>query len=89
MYIVVIFMVLGLLLGYFTDLKKYLKLIDKAYVFTVILLLFLMGVSIGNNKDLFSQFNVIGVEAILIAIFSIIGSVVFAYVINKKVLKIQ
>jgi uncharacterized membrane protein YbjE (DUF340 family) len=86
MYLLIIAMLAGLAIGYYSNLKLE-KIVNKVYLTVVVLLLFFMGVSIGNNKNIFRNLGVIGMESLALAIFGMIGSIVFVKLVERFSLK--
>ncbi|MDN5343819.1 MAG: hypothetical protein PWP28_2701, partial [Oceanotoga sp.] len=61
---------------------KWLKKINPV-LWSTVLLLFFMGYEIGNDDSLISQITEIGLTALYIAVFSIIGSIIFTSIYEK------
>jgi len=82
-------MMVGILIafsiGLFIGLKGWLKWLKKIkpVLWSTVLLLFFMGYEIGNDDSLISQIKEIGFTALYIAIFSIIGSILFTSIYEK------
>ncbi len=73
---VLLVMLFGILLGYAINRKpKLLKVNDKLTSWAIYLLLFLLGISVGLNKTIIQNLDKIGVQAIIITIGAISGSV--------------
>ena len=53
----------------------------------IYLLLFLLGISVGSNREIIQNLGKIGYEAILIAVASIAGSVLLSGVLFKLLFK--
>ncbi len=51
---------------------------DHCLTWIVRFLLFVMGVAIGANKDLMSQWDTLGLQAFFIALASVVGSLLVA-----------
>lgn len=81
LYLILFSFIIGLTLG----IKGRLKLLKKykPVTYITVLLLFFMGMDIGSNKSLISQLPEIGFLAFLIALFSILGSVLFTMIYEK------
>ena len=80
MELIILSLIVGICIGYFdllpdeiTDLAHYL-ILGGLFV-----LLFVMGFEIGNNDKILQNLNQIGLEAILLAGGSIIGSLLMIY----------
>lgn len=54
----------------------------------IFMLLFLLGVEVGGDKEILLNFDKIGMEALILSIFAVLGSALFAfllqYMIEKK-----
>jgi uncharacterized membrane protein YbjE (DUF340 family) len=81
---ILIIMFSGIALGFIIRKKRYvIMLFDKLTSFSIYLLLFLLGLSIGNNEIIINQFGRIGINAILLAFSGIGGSVMLSYFVYK------
>lgn len=80
MFIVILFMLAGILVGFIF--RKWKFRFTNAIILTLIwLLLFLLGVEVGLNEQVVSQFPKLGFEAFLIACFATLGSIVGARIL--------
>ena len=79
-------MLAGILTGYLLRNKK-IKFFQQLIITLIWLLLFLLGLEIGSNKDVFSQFGKLGFEASLIATGGTLGSVLAANLLWKAIQK--
>lgn len=84
MWMFIISLIIGICIGYFnllpdetTDLAHYL-ILGGLFV-----LLFIMGFEIGNNDKILHNLNQIGLEAVLLAGGSIVGSLIMIYVFHS------
>ena len=78
MIIVISLMVCGIILGY--DFKeRNLKFVQKLINYAIFLLLFLLGITVGANEDVMNNLYSIGLEALLITLAAIAGSVLCAW----------
>lgn len=74
----------GILLGYIFRKKDKLEAISgKLSYVAIALLLFLLGLGVGVNKEIRSHLDSLGLTALLIAAFSIAGSIFMAWIIWK------
>ncbi|HOO74411.1 MAG TPA: LysO family transporter [Tepiditoga sp.] len=73
--------IVGLFLGT-TGKLKFVRKFKPVTVITV-LLLFFMGYEIGNDDTLISKLPEIGFKALLIAVFSVMGSIIFTAFYEK------
>ena len=78
----------GLALGFFLNSSRINKMMNQGYYFSVIALLFLMGIGIGQNKEIFSQIGKIGLLSVSLAVASIAGSIIFVKLIDRLILRI-
>ena len=77
MFLVLSFMLAGIAVGYLLRRKK-ISLIHRLVITLIWLLLFLLGVEVGSNETIVSQFPKLGFEAFLLAASATFGSVCFA-----------
>ncbi len=80
-------LIIGALIGYKGKIsKKIEKNLDIIQNISLLLLLFLMGITIGINDMVISNLLSIGIRAIIISLSSIIFSIIFVKIISKYVL---
>lgn len=77
-------LIAGILLGYFSREKTRLKL-DKVTLMAIVVLIFSLGFSIGSNTELLNSMPKIGLTALVMSILAIIFSVLFVRLAAKKV----
>lgn len=84
MFIVISFMIIGVLVGFFLNNKLFNK---TPVVITVLiwLLLLLLGIEVGSNKELIKSLGEIGIDALLITIGAVAGSVLFSWLLWKVI----
>ena len=88
MYLLIIAVVSGLMLGYYSNMNIR-KQLNKAYLIIIALLLFAMGISIGSNKEMLSSAGSIGIVSFVMAVFGMAGSVIFVKSLEKlKIIRI-
>lgn len=87
MFIIIGLMLTGMLLGFLLR-KQKLSGIHKVITVLIWLLLFLLGIDVGGNQEIIDGLHTIGLEAIIITIAAVLGSVTAAwglwYVLYKK-----
>ncbi len=87
MFIVIGLMLAGVLVGFIFRGKKMLR-ISHIIMTLICLLLFLLGTEVGGNQQLIKSLHTIGIEAIIITIAALLGSVVGSKAlwqwVNKK-----
>ena len=79
-------MLTGVLLGYLLREKK-LSWIQKVISFLIWVLLFLLGIDVGSNESIVKGLHSIGVEAVIITVAAVLGSVTFALLLWRSVLR--
>lgn len=78
MFIVISIMFLGIGLGYVLRKIEWLQSLSKPISYTIFLLLFLLGVSVGANESIVMNLTTLGWQAFLIALAGTFGSVLAA-----------
>jgi len=84
MWTILILLTAGFLMGYF--LRKNPAVFPVSEKFTTAMiyaLLFFMGLGVGVNPEIVSNLKSLGVDALIISLFAIMGSLLFAYMLNK------
>ena len=56
---------------------------DKLLTLSVWILLFLLGFGLGSDSSLMQEINLLGIQALCITFFSVLGSLIFAYFVAK------
>lgn len=88
MWSIIIFLIVGILLGNRLSLKdKGKKINEKAQLIGLLLLLFSMGISIGANSDVVSNLNSIGLQAFVFALLTTLGSIICVFIVSRKLSK--
>ncbi|MBN2726342.1 LysO family transporter [Candidatus Mcinerneyibacteriota bacterium] len=84
---VILFLVLGLLIGWKLKLAGTpRKIIHQALTLSIWILLFFMGLDIGSDKNVLQQWGRIGGKAAVITFFSLLGSFAAGFIVWKKVM---
>ena len=86
MFIVLSTMLAGILVGYLLRNKK-IRFFQGLIITLIWLLLFLLGLEIGANEQVVSQFGKLGLEAFIIAAACTLGSVLAAKLLWKFIEK--
>lgn len=85
---VIVFLTLGIVLGYFVRKKpRFLSASNRLVSMSIYALLFLLGVALGTNNDVLAQLPRLGGYAFILATLSIIGSVILADFLYRKLFK--
>ena len=87
MFTVVGIMFLGIAAGYLLRNQKQLRHIGRLISYTIFLLLFLLGVAVGKNKQILSSLPEIGGKAFLITVAATLGSVIGSWVVYRYFFK--
>jgi len=85
---VILIMVTGIVLGYFLRSKQGLiKVLNKSTIWVIFVLLFFMGISVGVNDTVMQNLDTIGLRGLQLAMVTILGSVLLAWVAYLWVFK--
>jgi len=77
---VLVIMTVGIALGWFLHKKEqFLKLTARLTNWAIYLLLFLLGLSVGSDKQILSSFDKIGLQSIIITLFAVAGSILVSW----------
>ncbi|PID89310.1 MAG: DUF340 domain-containing protein [Bacteroidia bacterium] len=77
-------MTAGIVVGFFMhDKTKLIKINDKLISWAIYLLLFLLGVSVGLNDNIINNIHTIVLQAIIITIGALLGSLICASIIYR------
>ncbi len=79
-------MLLGIGVGYIFR-KKNLSFISKVITVLIWILLFVLGLEVGSNPQIVSNLGKLGVDAILITVGALLGSITLAALLWKFVNK--
>ncbi len=87
MFTVILIMFAGIILG--ASLRKYrIKHINRLITILIWMLLFILGVEAGSNKDIINGLLTLSLEAVIITIATVLGSCIAAwslwYVLYKR-----
>ena len=84
MWIILGLMIFGSLIGFLLSGRKHFNPVsEKLTAYIIYLLLFLMGLSVGVNKEIMSNLEDLGIQAFIITLFTITGSVLMAWILQK------
>lgn len=77
---VIIFLITGMLMGFILRRNaRLISLADKLTTITIYLFLFVLGVSVGINEEIVQNLAQLGLQALILAVSGILGSVLLAY----------
>lgn len=85
MEIIIVTLLLGVGVGLLNILpQKMYPYIEKSMTIILFLMLMALGIEIGANKELLMSLPTLGFKALIIAAFSVLGSILFLAVAVKK-----
>lgn len=84
MFTVIVFMLIGVILGYLFRKRKP-GYINNAIMVFICLLLLLLGIEAGRNPDIISGLTTIGAEALIISIATVLGSAAMSLLLWKYI----
>ena len=87
MFRILIVLFIGVIVGYVFRNVRHIKVVEKTEHYTVGVLLFVFGISIGSNHDLVSSIGYFGWQAVVIAVLGMIGSFGAGYLFNRFINK--
>lgn len=77
---VIIFLITGMLMGFILRRNaRLISLADKLTTITIYLFLSVLGVSVGINEEIVQNLAQLGLQALILAVSGILGSVLLAY----------
>jgi len=79
MFIIIALMFGGIGIGYLFRRVAFLQKTGTGITYTIYLLLFLLGISVGTNDTIMNNLGTLGIEAALIAFAGTMGSVLAAW----------
>lgn len=71
----------GIAVGYLLRNRKELKNINKWIFRTIIILLFVLGASVGQNDDIINNLSTLGLQALMISLAATLGSVLAGWAV--------
>ena len=87
MFTVIGIMFAGIAAGYLLRKIELLQKIGKPISYTILLLLFLLGISVGANKDIVDNLATLGGQAFLLALAGKVGSVLAGWGVYRLFFK--
>lgn len=85
--LVEIIMFVGVLIGYFFSPKKFAGFNARLQMVCTAVLIFSMGVSLGNRESFFAELAELGIESAIFSIVPIIFSVIAVFLLTKRFMK--
>lgn len=88
MILIILFFILGSGLGFLLKRKKrIIRFSESASDYSVYILLFFLGVSVGSSEEIISNIGKYGFLSIILTFGAVLGSLVPAYIYDKFFLK--
>jgi len=88
--IVISIMVLGMGIGLFIGNRpKIIKIVGILTSFAIFLLLFLLGIGVGTNDKIINNLHSIGLQALILTLGAILGSLICSYFVYKFFFKTE
>lgn len=92
MFIVILFIFLGITTGWFLRTRIKSKTVgtsiakwsSRITTWLIWLLLFMLGIEVGSNEQIISALPTLGVEALVLSVFATLGSCVLAWALWRK-----
>lgn len=75
--------IVGIAIGYLLRNRSIAKHSNKLLNIVIMLLLFFLGVSVGNNEQVVNNFGTIGIDAFILTVGGTLGSLLCAKLISK------
>lgn len=85
MFIVLAIIIVGIIIGMQIRTPKAPALLSKILNGIIYLLLLVMGISVGGNQTIIENLSTIGLQAFIITIGAVLGSLIFAYILYRWV----
>ena len=83
-----IVMLSGILIGYILrNIRAIPALVSKINIYIIVLLLFVMGLSVGSNPQVIQGLGTLGLLGIAISVVSIAGSVFLSWIVYRHLFK--
>lgn len=81
MFVVISIMFGGIAVGYLSRRVELLQKIGKPISYTIFLLLFLLGITVGSNREIISNLSSLGGQALAISVSATLGSLIASWVV--------
>ncbi len=85
---ILLVMLSGIITGFFMNrFPRLIKVNDKLTSWTIYILLFLLGISVGLNKTIFRNLDQIGFQSVIITLGAISGSIIALWFVYRYFFK--
>lgn len=87
MFIIIAIMFAGVGIGYMFRQINFLHKTEKTITYTIFVMLFILGLSVGSNSMIVRNIGQFGWQAALLALFSLTGSILAAWLVSNLFFK--
>ncbi len=87
MFKVLVILVIGFILGRQIRSEKAPTTLSRLLNIIIYVLLTVMGICVGGNKDIINNLSTIGLQSLIITIGAMAGSILFAFIIYRYIFK--
>ena len=87
MFVVISIMFGGIAVGYLLRRVELLQKIGKPISYTIFLLLFLLGITVGSNREIINNLSSLGGQALAISASAMLGSLIAAWAVYNLFFK--
>ena len=77
---IILIMAAGIAVGYAIRVKRLVKVVDRLTMYSICLLLFLLGVAIGVNELIVKNMHILGLRAFVLSLGGVMGSVFLSWI---------
>lgn len=78
---IIITMIAGVLIGYLFRNVQFLQKTEKSISYTIFLMLFILGISVGSNDLIINNLARFGWQAFVLASFGCLGSIIASWIV--------
>lgn len=83
--LIILILAISICVGALFQKFGFLRHIERTTTWTVWLLIFVFGISLGSNEEIVNDFAYFGLEAFLIALAGVIGSVFASWAVGRLI----
>lgn len=84
---IILILLSGIIVGYFAKKLPQVKHVESVISLIIMLLLFFLGVSVGANEQVVTNFSIIGLDALLITFGATLGTILCAWLVYSTFFK--
>lgn len=86
MFSIILTMLAGVIIGHFLRHRDCSARVERTISLTILVLLFVLGLSVGSNRQIIANLVHLGWQAVVLATLSLIGSVLAAFLVYRVIL---